>query len=209
VRALRALRVKGFEPDCAVVALGTNDVMISADPNRYTAWIGEMLDELGEIPVLWVNVAFQKQVARARAFNEVLVAMQATRPRLAVADWFTAAEPHPEWLGPDRLHLRRAGYQYRGTWLASLILDELYGVAPVDDAPDCTITVRLRLGTMHDDVVCLETRLEQFGFEVAGGPDRRFDVTTYRAVARFQSRHWMAPNGIVGPGTVVALGLEG
>ena len=208
VRALRALRKTGYSPDCFVVALGTNDIGLSGDTLRYQTWVEEMLAEIGDMPVLWVNVARAKPVGRALAFHQVLVAMRVVHPKLVVGDWAAVAAPHPEWLGIDGIHLRQVGYVARAEWLAVEILARLFEVAPPNIVPDCRITTRLRQRISSDEVVCLEMRLEQLGWPMPGGPDRRFDLSTYRAVARFQRRHWLAPNGTVGPSTALALGLS-
>jgi len=207
VRALRALRSAGYSPDCFVVALGTNDIGFSGDSSRYQTWVEEMLTEIGDLPVLWVNVARSKPLGRALAFNAVLVAMRVLHPKLRVGDWAAVAAPHPEWLGIDGIHLRLIGYAARAEWLASQILTQLFVVVPPDIVPECRVTTRLRQGVSSDEVVCLERRLEQLGWLMPGGPNRKFDLSTYRAVARFQRRHWLAPNGNVGSATALALGL--
>jgi lysophospholipase L1-like esterase len=207
VRALQELRKKGYTPDCFVVALGTNDIGLTGDQDKFKTWIDEMMTEIGDHPVLWVNVARPKPTGRAIWFNAVLGERQTHWPNLLIGDWSAVLAPHPEWIAFDKIHLKKAGYAARATWLASEVLNRLYIAAPTLDLPDCSIAHRLHQGSKGPEVTCLETRLEQLGFPMPGGPDEKFDKVTYQAVARFQKWHWLPPNGATGPATVDALGL--
>jgi len=58
-----------------------------------------------------------------------------------------------------------------------------------------------------DDVALLQKRLKEFG-HLAGAVDGQFDRLTVGAVAGYQRAHGLAADGVVGPDTWAALGLD-
>ena len=207
VKALAALRKQGYGANCFVVALGTNEMYFIADPVKLRARIEMMLAVLGDVPTLWVNVHHGGFPARAVTFNAVLVDVAATHPNVQIADWAPLIAAHPEWLGPDHVHLKNPGYKARAAWLTGQIVEKLYaGGVPALPAA-CLITHKLKYGDRNADVVCLETRLTQLGFVLAGPPDDKYDVATARAVMRFQRWHVLPESGNTNRSTAVALGL--
>jgi len=207
IMALRALRSRGYQPDCFVIALGTNDVFVSGNAATYRIWIEAMLNEIGDHPVLWVDIVNGKKVAAAATFNSTLRDVAATHPQLVIGEWASFAALHPEWTGRDKIHLKPAGYLGRASWLTEQVVQELYhGTVPALGAT-CPVPVTVRLGQTNDSVLCLETRLTQLGFDV-GTPDRRFNLATARAVAKFQRWHWRPPSGRADALTRQLLGLE-
>jgi hypothetical protein len=207
VKALALLRKQGYRPDCFVVALGTNEMYFLGDPVKLRARIETMLALLGDVPTLWVNVHHGGFPARAATFNAVLADAATAHGNLQIADWAPLIAAHPEWLGPDHVHLKKAGYTARADWLTGQIVDKLYaGAVPVLPAA-CPISHKLKYGDRNAEVVCLETRLVQLGFVLAGPPDDKYDVATARVVMRFQRWHVLPESGNTNRPTAVALGL--
>ena len=64
----------------------------------------------------------------------------------------------------------------------------------------------LRRGSVGADVMRLQQRLAQLGFD-AGPPDGLFGSRTEQAVMAFQVSRNLPPDGIVGPGTRALLGM--
>jgi peptidoglycan hydrolase-like protein with peptidoglycan-binding domain len=76
--------------------------------------------------------------------------------------------------------------------------------AVVVDA-DCVLSQPLRLGVVHEEVVCLESRLVAAGvLDVT--PDDVFDASTDAAVRTVEARNGLLDDGVVGPATARAIG---
>ncbi|MCC6947006.1 MAG: peptidoglycan-binding protein [Bradyrhizobiaceae bacterium] len=76
--------------------------------------------------------------------------------------------------------------------------------ANAQEAPSCTFTRSLHVGTEGEDIACLQSLLRQEGFfhaDITG----YFGAATWRAVANFQWEHGLPSIGIVGPQTRAAL----
>jgi hypothetical protein len=112
VRAVRGLEAAGFDPPAWIVALGTNDVLATADPAAMRARIEEMLRAIGPRRVLWVNIWRTDQaelMARAERFDVVLADEASRTSNLDVLDWAQTARDDPHVFGPDKVHLSRKG----------------------------------------------------------------------------------------------------
>ena len=125
------LSAQGSLPGYIAVSLGTND-----DPNMTDAFrsaIRETMEVAGERCVVWVNI-YRPAVAGATydGYNSVLGEEAVGRPNLRVVDWHGLVSVHPEWLGPDGVHVNAAGYQARAEALASA----LRGCGRPEEAPD-------------------------------------------------------------------------
>ena len=113
------------------MSLGTND-----DPNMTDAFrsaIRETMEVAGERCVVWVNI-YRPAVAGTNydGYNRVLIEESVGRKNLRVVDWHGLVSLHPEWLGPDGVHVNAAGYQARAEALARA----LRGCGNPEEAPD-------------------------------------------------------------------------
>jgi lysophospholipase L1-like esterase len=116
VRAVRALEARGFNPPAWIVALGTNDVLVTGDPAAMRTRIEEMLSAIGPRRVLWVNIwrtDTPEFMARALKFNLVLDDVASRHANFDVLDWAATARADPEVFGPDKVHLSRRGQAER------------------------------------------------------------------------------------------------
>jgi lysophospholipase L1-like esterase len=112
VAAVSDLKKRGFDPPAWIVALGTNDIAKTGDPNLMRTRIEQLVDAIGDRRVLWVNIWRSDSPAlseRARQFNDVLASVAAERPNLDVDDWASEADGRPELFGPDKVHLNLRG----------------------------------------------------------------------------------------------------
>jgi lysophospholipase L1-like esterase len=119
-----------------VVALGTND-MISKSETWYPAFaIDSVMEQVGDIPVLWVNLEFSPTGradwrARGVRFNRALKAAALRYPNLVVADWNTFFTPKGQSrFVADGIHLSVTGYKTRTTYLINQM--KLFGQRIVD-----------------------------------------------------------------------------
>src|SRR5262245_27022004 len=72
----------------------------------------------------------------------------------------------------------------------------------------CTIGTTLRVGSTGEAVRCLQSRLDQLGYD-PGPVDGQFGTMTRAAVVRFQRARGLTADGIVGRETGRALGIWG
>ncbi|MGA1439178.1 MAG: L,D-transpeptidase family protein [Ilumatobacteraceae bacterium] len=88
--------------------------------------------------------------------------------------------------------------------------DEPVTSSSVQEAPvpvsDCTLSMRLEVGTNDPEVACLESRLAAAGLLVGVVPDAVFDEVTGSAVEAFQRANGLVVDGVVGPQTGMQLG---
>lgn len=71
---------------------------------------------------------------------------------------------------------------------------------------DCTLSMRLEVGTNDPEVTCLESRLALAGVLPGVEPDEVFDEVTGAAVEAFQRANGLVVDGVVGPQTGKRLG---
>ena len=116
VRAALAARATFGDADCWMIALGSNDLVFGGGEMSVAhALIDEMLGAVSDgASVWWVNVNYHRDprtsfdfVAATAVFNSVLADRAAGDPDLAVIDWYTLSEAHPEWFF-DPVHVDRA-----------------------------------------------------------------------------------------------------
>jgi protein MpaA len=79
--------------------------------------------------------------------------------------------------------------------------------APASASAACTIARKLRLGSQHEDVKCLEQRLIEARYTLRH-PDRMYGTTTDAGVPDYQRANRLSADGIVGAATGGALGLR-
>jgi peptidoglycan hydrolase-like protein with peptidoglycan-binding domain len=70
----------------------------------------------------------------------------------------------------------------------------------------CRVYVTAKLGSRGYVANCVETRLRQYGYWLAG-PNDNFDSTAVAALRAFQDRHGFVASGVAGPATLRALGI--
>jgi lysophospholipase L1-like esterase len=124
--AIAELKKGGFDPPGWIVALGTNDVATTGDPNVMRARIEQLLTTIGDHRVLWVNVWRSDTAAlseRARQFNDVLASVASERPGVDVVDWAHEVDGRPELFGADKVHLNLRGDDERVKQLVDAALD--------------------------------------------------------------------------------------
>jgi len=104
-------------PAAVLVALGTNDLQHSTRPAFHAARIRELLDAIGDVPVVWVDVyrADQRHYPRLSiTYNRLLRRVTAEYPNVvAVVDWHSLVTANRSWMAFDRLHLQAGGYRAR------------------------------------------------------------------------------------------------
>lgn len=114
--ALKQLIADGIRPTAVIVALGTNDVAILTKRREYVAVIQELMNTIGNVPVVWVNVHRIDSATTARQsqrFNATLVSILANYPLASVYDWATVAKNNPKVIDPDKIHLTPLGHEVR------------------------------------------------------------------------------------------------
>lgn len=76
----------------------------------------------------------------------------------------------------------------------------------IDIDSDCTLSIRLEVGTTDPEVRCLESQLIDAGALIDVAPDEVFDADTEAAVEAFQLANGLVVDGVVGPQTAQQLG---
>lgn len=129
IDGVRHIRASGFDPPLWVIALGTNDVNLTAHPmGAADLTIVAMLDEIGPgHRVLWVNTFAARSDANARSFNTRLAAIAATRPNVTVADWYSLASGNRQWIRDDGVHPTAAGAVQRNEF----VVEQAFAARPV------------------------------------------------------------------------------
>jgi hypothetical protein len=103
------------------VSLGTND-----DPRNTGAFLSaiqQTLDVAGPSRcVVWATIQRPRVAGTPyTAYNTILRAEARRRPNLRVVRWRQLVRAHPEWLGPDRVHVDAVGYRARAQAFAEQI----------------------------------------------------------------------------------------
>ncbi len=94
--------LRGLGP-VVLVHTGNNGVVSGDD-------LGRLLGQLaGEQLVVVVNDHLPRSWQAVN--NRVFAAVVPGHRNAVLVDWYTAADPHPEWFTPDRVHLQPAGAQ--------------------------------------------------------------------------------------------------
>lgn len=102
---------------------------------------------------------------------------------------------------PDRLAPQFAAYAR-----LAVALDRYRALAALGDAPPLPPAAKLEPGERYGDVGALAERLRVLGdLEVPVYPGARYDGARVAAVKRFQARHGLAADGVLGPATFAAL----
>jgi hypothetical protein len=130
-RARIADTLASVRPEVWVIDLGINDAArlgtaTSPGYSSYGAKIDWLMNLLGSTPVVWTNLPCKIEPTTLRtgcaAVNQALVSARSRHPNLFVLDWASAANQHPDYLGPPGgVHLTTAG---GGAW-AGLVTQRL------------------------------------------------------------------------------------
>lgn len=113
----------GLRPTAVIVALGTNDVFFLSKRREYSTLIRELLDTIGNIPVVWVNVHrvdTPTNVNRSRLFNDTLERVITQYPLASTFDWSDLAKKNPQYMAWDKIHHSPLGYEVRTQTYLSL-----------------------------------------------------------------------------------------
>lgn len=106
----------GLRPTAVIVALGTNDVYFLAKKREFAAIIRELMDAIGPLPVVWLNVHRVESattITRSRVFNTTLGKVLADYPNASVYDWVATVKKNPSLMAFDKIHLQPSGYEAR------------------------------------------------------------------------------------------------
>jgi hypothetical protein len=115
------LRAAGSLPRVIAVSLGTND-----DPRQIGGFRSAIRNTMSIAGpnrcVVWATI-LRPPVAGASytGYNQALKAEARTRPNLKVVRWRKLVHHHPQWLGPDGVHVDGAGYMARARAFARKI----------------------------------------------------------------------------------------
>lgn len=145
--ALKKLIADGIRPTAMIVALGTNDVAILTKRREYVAVIQELMNTIGNVPVVWVNVHRTDSAAttrRSQLFNATLASVLANYPLASVYDWATVAKDNPKVIDPDKIHLTPLGHEVRTKVyleLAAALAQRVSDTTTTTTAPITTTTV--------------------------------------------------------------------
>jgi hypothetical protein len=124
---IERVRTRSEVPATVVVGLGTNP---GGSPETFASDVTTLVDELvrrGARTVLWWPPApgGSPDDATGRSQRADAVRAAAGGP-LAVPDWPSEVAAHPDWVGPDGIHLTHAGYRQ----LSGFIGRQLTGLRP-------------------------------------------------------------------------------
>ena len=100
------------DPDVVVVGLGTNDTHSDDEVAQFPARLDQMMQALGDPPVIWLTHVDDRPGAPAsagRANNAAIRAAPARWPNLTVLDFTLEMAQNPYILSPDGLHFTPEG----------------------------------------------------------------------------------------------------
>jgi hypothetical protein len=100
------------DPDVVVVGLGTNDALESADVLAFPARLDQMMELLGDRPVIWITHVDDRpgsSEGAGRTINEMIRAAPDRWTNLTVLDFTVTMAEDPTILHPDALHFTVAG----------------------------------------------------------------------------------------------------
>jgi len=112
----KKLTSNGVRPTAVIVALGTNDVFFLSRRREYATLIRELMDTIGNVPVVWVNVHRVESpttVNRSRLFNDTLTRVIAEYPLASTFDWASVAKQNSAIMAWDKIHHTPTGYEVR------------------------------------------------------------------------------------------------
>lgn len=105
-------------PEVVVVGLGTNP---GPRPDDFARDLDRLVSDLrrrGANLVVWIPPDDGDDPDRALRADAV---RDATAPRMEVADWPVVLDRHPEYLGPDGIHLTEAGYRRLASFMVQAV----------------------------------------------------------------------------------------
>jgi len=106
----------GAQPTAVIVALGTNDVFFLKRKREYATIIRELMDAIGNVPVVWLTVhrvESPTMVARSKVFNATLTRVLTDYPLASIHDWVSVVQKTPTAMAFDKIHLSPLGSEIR------------------------------------------------------------------------------------------------
>jgi peptidoglycan/LPS O-acetylase OafA/YrhL len=141
-----AWKADGFH-GCWVFALGTNEAanVAAGSTVGYEERIANMMSEVSDQPVLWVNVKSLVTTGpyaadNMRAWDKALRGACDHYPSMRVYDWASAVKD--QWFIPDGIHFTTPGYAARGRLIADALLKAFPNTHPTTptDSDNCLIS---------------------------------------------------------------------
>ena len=108
ISILSGLRAGGKLPPVVIVALGSNGRITDA-----------LFEQMMQACAGAKRVVFMTVTGPLIGNNPIIAAGVARHPEAVLADWHTLAAAHPDWFGPDHVHVGPAGAAALGNLLAS------------------------------------------------------------------------------------------
>ena len=128
VQAIDAI-LESASPDLWVIALGTNDVGVSASTEMFTADMDTLLAHLpASTPVMWVDTFIRQHKDAVEQANAAIRTAIDERPGSHVVDWYIHGE-EPGIVTIDGVHLTRRG-QARFAESISIVLTQSFMSRP-------------------------------------------------------------------------------
>jgi lysophospholipase L1-like esterase len=140
--AFKQLVTDGVRPSAVIVALGTNDIALLGTRRDYAVLIRELMDTIGNVPVVWVNVHridSPMTTSRSRVFNATLERVLAEYPLATTFDWASIAKGNSRVMAFDKIHHSPTGYEIRTKTYLSIAADLAQQI--VDSTTTTTTTV--------------------------------------------------------------------
>ncbi|MEX0665084.1 MAG: SGNH/GDSL hydrolase family protein [Acidimicrobiia bacterium] len=116
------------DPDVVVVGLGTNDALEPANVLAFPARLDQMMELVGERPVVWLTHVDDRPAApppAGRAINELIRDATERWSNLTVGDFSAVMIEDPTILRGDGLHFSPAGKRAYAGFIAQAVNDTL------------------------------------------------------------------------------------
>jgi hypothetical protein len=116
------------DPGVVVVGLGTNDAVEPLDVLTFAGRLDQMMELIGDRPVVWITHVDDRPAAPAAAGRSVNAAIRAAPlrwPNLTVLDFTASMAEDPTILRADGLHFSASGMKVYGTAIALAATDRL------------------------------------------------------------------------------------
>jgi peptidoglycan/LPS O-acetylase OafA/YrhL len=133
--AAEGWRNQGVDDGCWVLAMGTNEAanVAAGSTIGYDERIDQMMQAIGDQPVMWVNVRTLVETGpynkdNMKQWDAALAAACERYPNMRVYDW--SSEVQDGWYVPDGIHFTTEGYAQRARFIADALLEAYPASAP-------------------------------------------------------------------------------